>query len=257
MRRRGLTRIVALCTLVTMLSCEFSAYATTDVPDDETKVEQDDTSGDTNDDADAANDGEDNTENTSTSKTKYVNDLIENNYTIVSSKYKFPEYTGDTLEYLVEDVYLAEESEGTLTSDNHDYKNKAVLLELGDTAKFKIDVPKDGVYVLGYDFLANEEKSILVPETVLKLNGEVPFYECNRILHKSLWKDDSDPKTDRYDNQIVSLPSKVMEWQEQYIIDASYRHSDPLKLELSAGENIIELSLTEGALMIGNFYIEK
>ncbi len=255
MRRRGLTRIVALCTLVSMLSCEFSAYATTDVPDEGTKVEQDATNDDADNVADATNDGEDNTDNTS--KSKYVNELTEKNYTVVSSKYKFPEYKGDTIEFLVEDAYLAEESEGALTDDNFEYKNKAVLLDLGESAKFKINVPKDGVYVFGYDFIASNEKSVLVPEITLKLNGEIPFYECNRILHDSLWKDDSEIRTDRYDNQIVSLPNKVMEWQKQYIIDAAFRYSYPLKLELSAGENIIELSLTEGTLMIGNFYLEE
>ena len=47
-----------------------------------------------------------------------------------------------------------------------------------------------------------------------------------------------------------------MKWQKKYIMDASYRYSTPLMLELKQGENEIGLTLTEGSLMIGNVYLE-
>lgn len=254
MKRQGLTRIVALVTLVSMLSSDFTAFAANDTTTTSTEVNTDTATTAAEDST--AQDGDTNKEASATSDTDYVNEMLEKNYTKVSAKYTYSEYTGKTLEFPVTDAYVAEKSKGTLTADNYDYKNEVVLLKVGEGATFKITAPKNGVYVLSYDYLASDEGSILVPETKLTLNGESPFYEANRLVYESLWKDAKEPAQDRFENQIVAVPNKLMEWQKKYILDAGYRYSTPLKLELKEGVNEITLDVTEGTLMIGNFYLE-
>ena len=85
--------------------------------------------------------------------------------------------------------------------ETHDYGASAVELGLNDegavdesgnalpgkVAKLKLNVEKAGVYAVAFDYITNDEDSILVPELSLSLNGEVPFYECNRLIYENYW----------------------------------------------------------------------
>lgn len=273
MKRRGLTRVVALATIVSMMSAELTAYADTDAvaENEQTTAESDKTAEATSTDA----------ENQTEEESDVVeNERLEHNYAVVSKTYKNPVYTGDAIVYSAEDVFDADESTALLVTDKnktHDYDTSVIELGLNDegetdeegnalpgsTATLRIDVEEAGVYAVAFDYITNDEDSILVPELSLTLNGEVPFYECNRLIYENYWTPEIDeetgtPKkeTDRYGNEIVASPLKVMQWQKKYIMDASYRYSTPLLLELNEGENVIGLTLTEGSLMIGNIYLE-
>ena len=279
MKRRGLTRTVALATVVSMMSVNLSAYATSDIDTGtaagntaDTTAESDGTAEATSTDAEttatdagtSAGGGED---------TEVVNERLEHNYAVVSKGYKYPVYTGSTIVYSAEDTFDAEASTALLVTDKsktYDYGASVVELGLeegdglpGKKATFKLDVEKAGVYAVAFDYITNDEDSILVPELSFALNGEIPFFECNRLVYENYWTPEIDSDTgkpvelkDRYGNQIVASPLKVMEWQKKYVMDASYRYSTPLLLQLEEGENIIELTLTEGSLMVGNFYLE-
>lgn len=272
MKRRGLTRIVALTTVVSMMSAELSVYADvdTDIAAEEaiqTTAESDETT------AVATSEESDDTE-------AVVNERLEYNYDIVSKTYKSPVYTGKQIVYSAEDIFDADASSALLVTDKkktHDYDTSVVELGLneegavdedgkalpGKVATLKLNVEKAGVYAVAFDYITNDEDSILVPELSLTLNGELPFYECNRLIYENYWTPEIDEETgeqvketDRYGNEIVASPEKVMKWQKKYIMDASYRYSTPLLLELQEGENEIGLTLTEGSLMIGNVYLE-
>lgn len=257
MRRRGLTRVVALVTLVSMLSCEFTAYATEDADKDTSKVES------TQDDADTDKTGEtdeataDTDDNSSESKETYVNERLELNYTNVSKGYTYKNYTGETVTVPVKEAYVKEESTGELkTGDFGDAKGKdAVSVGINQTITLKINAPESALYNVGFEYLSGDEESILVSEMKLQLNGKSPFYEANRLVFEDLWQDDEEPAKDRYDNEIVGIPNKYMVWQTKYVSDASYRYSTPLKLQLEKGENIITLSMTEGNLLIGDIIL--
>ena len=96
MRRRGLTRVVALVTLVSMLSCEFTAYATEETGNETAQTEdmQEETDTGSADETQAAADEDG---DTSESSETYVNERLELNYTNVSKEYTYKEYTGDTV----------------------------------------------------------------------------------------------------------------------------------------------------------------
>ncbi len=253
MRRKGLTRIVALVTLVSMLSCEFTftSYATDDNNGANSKTE--DTQDKTDDKATQGEDSKD----VSTSKEAYVNERLELNYTNVSAGYKYKDYTGNTVKIPIKDAYVSGESTGELVSGNFgDAKDKtAVSMKIEDKITLKINAPKPALYNVAFEYLSGDKDSILVPELVLELNGSVPFYEANRLSFEDLWQDEPERTEDRYGNQIVAVPNKDMIWQTKYVSDASYRHSGSLKLQLEEGENIITLSMTEGSLLFGDIIL--
>lgn len=269
MRRRGLTRIVALVTLVSMLSCEFTAYATEDVTgnDDSQTVEgtqdtgtADENDSDITDTADDATKGDDaaaDASDSSTASETYVNERLELRYSNVSKGYTYKEYTGDTVTIPVKEAYVADSSTAELVNGDYgDATDKdAVDMSIDEKVTLKITAPKAGLYNVAFEYLSGDETSILVPQLVLELNGKVPFYEANTLKFEDLWKDPEKPSYDRYDNEIVAVPDKYMVWQTKYVSDSSYRYSTPLKLQLEEGENTLTLTMTEGTLLIGDIIL--
>lgn len=191
------------------------------------------------------------TNTATTSSETYSNERIDNNYTIVSSKYTFPQYTGQSIEYPIDSIFTG--SGGQLIGETQGYsKNGKVLkVEMGEETTVSLSVPQDGIYYLSFDYLSCDE-SILPVEASLKVNGEYPFYELRRQLFESLWASKEEKSYDRYGNEIISIPDKVFEWQNKYIMDASYRYSEPLGIELKAGNNTLTLNIVEGTLLLGN-----
>ncbi len=251
MRRKSLKRFIALVMMISMLACEFVAFA---APADKTEATVKETE---KEDADEVDKTTGDTEEDSV-KEEYINEMIEKNYTKVSAKYTYPKYTGSDIVYNIGDIYV---DGGTLTDEINGYDSfteeeveKVVQLVYGETVTLKLDVEKKGIYVVSFDYIAYDENSILVPEAEITLNGEVPFYECRRQLYESQWKE-AEKAYDRYDNEVVSIPDKVMEWGNKPIHDASYRYSTPLALQLEEGENVITITLNEDKLKIGNFYL--
>lgn len=289
MRRRSITRFLALLLVVAMLGCDFTVYAepadtttegttadsTADVKGDETSENTDtgengaDDKGNAEDkaddkseagDADKKNDASDN----NSSDTTYTSERLETNYSSISKKYTLKKYTGEKITSKVLDSYLyTTDSEGkkkdSLTEEINDYTNssKVVKLGVGDKATFKIHVPEDGVYVFGMDQIAYNEDSILSTEMSFYVDGKVPFYECNSLKFESKWKDAEETAYDRYGNEIVAIPDKVLEWEMKYIKDASYRYTTPLQLQLTEGDHEITLKVSEGYVKVGDFYLLK
>ncbi len=184
----------------------------------------------------------------------YINESISTNYTNVSRNYTAPLYEGEPYEIVIDQAYVS--GSARLTGDNHDYKNQAVDMKLGDTAALHINVPETGQYYYRFDYLAYDE-SVLPVEMSMKVNGAYPFYESRRVLFESTWVGDEEKSYDRYHNEIVTVPNKVIRWETKYLMDASYRYSTPLLLELKEGNNEITLEVSEGNVLLGNMYLEK
>lgn len=184
-------------------------------------------------------------------KVEYSNDLIEHNYTVVSSNYSSDLYDGIPIEYNISDV--VSEHNYTKTSE-YEYKNNILDLSVKDVVTLKVNVPEDGRYCLRFDYLTYDS-SILPIEFALKVNGEFPFYEARRVLLESTWVRKDVVSLDRYGNEIVTVPDKLIQWENKYFLDASYRHSSPLELELKKGINEFEIGVVEGDFYLGNIYL--
>ncbi len=186
----------------------------------------------------------------------YMNESISTNYTNVSKNYSAPFYEGDTFDIVADQAFVSGTAALGLAADNYGYKNKVVKMSINDTATFTIDVPRTGQYFYRFDYLSYDESTLPV-EISMRVNRAYPFYECRRLVFESTWVGDKEKSFDRYNNEIVTVPNKVIQWESKYLMDASYRHSDPLILELQEGRNEVELSVSEGSVLIGNMYLEK
>jgi len=232
---------VALVTAVSLLATGFTSSAT------ETENDTQESSKTTA--ADSANSSEE----------EYSDERLEKNYTIVSAGYTLPKYIGEPISIPVDETWDSG-SDGTLTNEVQGYTKASKVLQLSElntTAEFKFTVEKDGVYLLNFDYLPYDQGSMLSIEGTLKVNGEVPFYEANRLVLESRWLLSEEKSYDRYDNEIVSMPDKSDEWLSKYLMDASYRYGIPLAIELKAGVNTISFTLTEGKVKLGNMYLEQ
>ncbi|MBO4679919.1 MAG: extracellular solute-binding protein [Lachnospiraceae bacterium] len=185
---------------------------------------------------------------TSVSFTEGSSERLSTNYSTLSKKYIYKDYTGTDV-----NVNVAENTAETnlLTTETYGYEGgKAVSVEAGDSFTVTVDVPADGLYMVSLDYLSYDA-SILPVEFGMKVDGEYPFYEARSMKFETTWV--SKPvDTDRYGNEIVSLPDKEIRWEQKPVMDASYRYSQPLKLQLGKGTHEFEFDVQEGKFLFGN-----
>lgn len=187
---------------------------------------------------------------------EYSSERISTNYSMISGKYSSGDYTGDAIGYNVGDC-AQKDSESFLTSDTQGYSGGSEVFKVtsGDKIKLEADVPEDGLYVVKLDYLSYDD-SILPVKMGMTVDGEYPFYESRNLEFTTTWKLNDEPSLDRYDNETVTVPEKVIQWESKYVMDSSYRHSTPLKFQLSKGKHVFEMEIKEGNVLIGNLTLE-
>lgn len=187
---------------------------------------------------------------------EYVSEMISHNYTRVSALYTAKAYTGNEITYYMQDVVSSLET-SNLTTDTHDYgeANQVLNMVLGDQVTLKIDVKETGLYYLNFDYLSYDT-SILPIKLSLMLDGEFPFYECRGLELETTWVLPEEKTYDRYDNEIATVPNKQVQWENKYLMDSSYRHSQPLALELTKGTHEITFHIKEGSVLFGAITLE-
>lgn len=249
MIRKKLLKAVALVlSVVLLLPCaSTSVYVQADDVPGVTGTEADD-----NADTAVANTADEETSAVIT----YSDERISNNYSIVSTRFSQDKYQGETIEYPIGEIFTG--GTGNLTTDTYDYaKSDSVLsVKLGESVTLTLDVPQSAVYYLSFDYISNAD-SILSAEAAMQVNGEYPYYELRSMYFENVWVDAAEPSYDRYGNQIVTIPDKLYQWQNKYLYPSSYRYSTPMGVELTAGENTLTIDIEEGALLIGNVYLNS
>lgn len=233
MIRQGIKRITSLALITSMIACTFP-YASVPVHAQTQMDEQQAAAVTTTQDAAQEN-------------------RLTTNYSTVSKGYKEAVYTGDAIVYRISEA-VAKADRAFLTNNNYEYVNDVLAVKAGDTVTLNIDVPVSGRYVMSFDYLSYDE-SILPVEMGMKIDGGYPFYEARSMKFETTWVSDG-VDVDRYGNEIVSLPDKLIRWEHKEVMDASYRYSDPLPVELTAGVHKLELNIQEGTLLLGNISLE-
>lgn len=180
-------------------------------------------------------------------------DRLSSNYTSVSKSYTAKDYEAETVCFYFADCL---EDETILTTDSFDYEGSSSVATVGagDSFKVKINVPETALYLVGLDYLSYDT-SILPVEIGVKIDGEYPFYEARSMVFETTWISKK-VDTDRYGNQIVALPEKDIKWEHKNFGDASYRYSQPLKIELTEGEHEFEFLMQEGKVLLGGLTLE-
>lgn len=233
MIRQGIKRITSLALITSMIACTFP-YASVPVHAQTQMDEQPVAAVTTTQDA-------------------AQESRLTTNYSRVSKGYKEAVYTGDAIVYRISEA-VAKADRAFLTNNNYEYVNDVLAVKAGDTVTLNIDVPVSGRYVMSFDYLSYDE-SILPVEMGMKIDGGYPFYEARSMKFETTWVSDG-VDVDRYGNEIVSLPDKLIRWEHKEVMDASYRYSDPLPVELTAGVHKLELNIQEGTLLLGNISLE-
>lgn len=230
MKQKGGVRIAALGITASML---FSSLSITDVLAD---------SSETNNNASTES---------SYSADEYVNEMITNNYTKVSAGYSAGVYSGEEIFVGVAES-ISEIGNAELTNQTKEYSlaDSVVDLNLGDQITLVINVPETAQYFIGFDYLSYDD-SVLPVGMSMTVDGEFPFYECRNLEFETTWVQLGEKSIDRYNNEIVTVPDKLMQWERKYLSDGSYRRSLPLAVELEAGTHEIKLTVNEGSFLLG------
>ena len=192
----------------------------------------------------------------SENSTAYSVERLATGYTKVSSGYVAPkyEYKGTEVEFRIDKV-LDKAYSDLLTEENKGYDNAVAQLAVGDTISLTVDAPETALYWIKFDYLSNDD-SILPIELAFKIDGEYPFYEARNLKFETTWVSDGTADLDRYGNEIVTMPEKDKRWESKYLMDASYRYTEPLLVYLEEGSHSFEIAMGEGAVLLGNISLE-
>ena len=197
----------------------------------------------------SGSDGSVSLEEYSYESSEFVSERISNNYSKVSSKYTAKEYTGQDLKFCLADL-LAEDER--LVSDTRSYADAAKVLDItvDESVEYTVTVPEDALYVVSFDYLSYDE-SILPVEFAMEVDGAYPFYESRNVELQVTWVPKSEKSYDRYGDEIVTVPDKLIQWETAQLEDSAYRHSSALLLQLSAGEHTFKLTVNSGTFLLG------
>ncbi len=177
------------------------------------------------------------------------NERLTHNYTTVSAGYSYKDYTGKDV---ILDISTLSGKAGSINFNyNADYPNPVAMVKAGDSFELKVNVPENGLYFIGFDYLSYDE-SILPIEMSLMTDGEFPFYEMRSLKFETTWGSRDEKSIDRYGNEIVVMPDKLKQWEHKELSDGGYRYSAPLKVELSKGEHVFTIDVNEGRFLLGN-----
>ena len=190
---------------------------------------------------------------TVTATDQYENEMLTKNYTKVSAGFSAKNYKGEDLVIPAADAV----SPGAdITSDTRDYAaaSEVVALKLYDNVTFTVEVPETALYFVGLDYLSYDE-SVLPIGLSMTVDGEFPFYECRNLEFETTWVGKGEKSFDRYDNEIVTVPDKLIQWERKFISDGSYRRSRPLAMELTAGTHEFSMTVLEGQFLLGSIVL--
>ena len=185
---------------------------------------------------------------------EYSVERLTSNYTKVSAGYTQAKYIGEDIVFVMDEIVDSANSD-KITSNNYDYANGVLDISNKDTVQMNVEVEQSGLYWIGFDYLSYDE-SILPIEFSFKVDGDYPFYEARNLSFETTWISEGDADLDRYGNEIVTLPDKAIRWEHKELMDASYRYSAPLLVELSAGAHVFEITVSEGNFLLGNITLE-
>lgn len=182
---------------------------------------------------------------------EYISERISHNYSRVSADYNCKPYTGEAVRVRLCDA-LAEADTVNLTSDVRGYSGAPQVADMvvGESLAAQVRIPKDGLYVLSFDYLSYDD-SVLPVEFSMKIDGDFPFYECRSVKLETIWIPNCEKSYDRYHDEVVTVPEKAIAWRTMPFVDSSYRHSGPLLLQLTAGEHTITFTGKGGSVLLG------
>ncbi len=158
-------------------------------------------------------------------------------------------------------------SGASLTTDTQNYSafdkyeivNDSMILTFDEDAEspsfsFDVTVPSDGLFTLNFDYYSMT-KTINQVNMEILINDEIQYYESSQITIDTVWTTPSEFKTDRFGNDTMPTASQSFQWLNTYVKDAARVQPEPLLFKLDEGANTITVTLNDGLLKFGQFYI--
>ena len=182
---------------------------------------------------------------------QYVSERISNNYSkVYGNRYTASEYTGEELAFSFSEGNAESWSDETM---NYAGADSVADLHAGDKTSLRISVPETALYSVRFDYLSYDD-SVLPIEFSMAMDaeGNFPFYECRNIQLRSTWIPKAEKSFDRYNDEVVTVPDKAIQWESAYFTDSSARHSAPLLLEIPEGEHTLYFEVKSGNFLLGN-----
>ena len=182
----------------------------------------------------------------STQDKEFVSERISNNYTHVSAGFASSVYSGADVE-----VFFSNASGGSVTADTKGYTADLVLdVHTGDSVLLSADVPETALYAIRFDYYSYDD-SVLPVEFAMTCDGAHPFYECRNVKLRSTWIPKAEKSYDRYNDEVVTVPDKAMQWESGYLSDSSGRRSGALMIELEKGTHEFGFDVKSGNFLLG------
>lgn len=181
---------------------------------------------------------------------------------LVSSDYMYTDY----LMYLDQDYgvgsYTASPVGGAEpyepAGDQPAYEGGAVELGYEESAEYRINVDKAGVYYLAVDYYS-AGNSYLDYTVEVKINGAAQYQEWKTVELSLYWRDSVEEYLkDRYGDEIAPSQERINQWNHTWLYNNTYSSTHPLYATLEAGENIITLfNRSNDGLALGSLYVES
>ena len=122
-------------------------------------------------------------------------------------------------------------------------------IKYGETGRYIVEVTEAAHYYVRLHYMIPNEH-VLPTALEVRVNGKFPYDELRNITFQNVWRRDSEPILDRYENEIVPDVHQVKEEQISYLFDSSGRERDPLLIPMEIGQNTIDLTSIEGDIQI-------
>lgn len=184
--------------------------------------------------------------------------IVEDRYSTILSKWNkegIKDVDGVNIEVSPSQFILKDGKKLTDKENSKGYNSQVLLLNKGEDVEFTVDVPKSGLYNIGFDCLVLSD-GLVSNEAGLQVNGAYEYFEARRVIVSSLWENSTQifPR-DRYNNEVMPSQNRVDKWQSELMADASHIQPGALKMNLNQGKNMIKLALNSGELYLGNIKI--
>ena len=106
-----------------------------------------------------------NTKSTSTQTSTsdvYTSELLAEKYTYVSAEYTADPYKGEQIEIPIHEAY--ETGTGTIMDStdmeaSYEYKNPVIQMEINQTGSFTLNVEKEAIYYISFDYLSYDNST--------------------------------------------------------------------------------------------------
>lgn len=125
-------------------------------------------------------------------------------------------------------------------------------LQVSDTpATLTVSVPADGLYTLGFSYLATDKNTEKLTFSV-KIDGEIPFDEAEKLVLSRIWVNEGGNRVDGIGNEFAPKQVPTDKFYFDVVTDITDWTNDPYLFYLTAGEHTVEISK-----LYGEFKIEK